>query len=166
MADLDAVLAANRAAVDDLIAAGERSGWAWATPRAPGKWSPSQVVEHVARGLDESANVVSGAPSKFPKLPGFLRPLIRVFFNRIVKKGTFPKTRTSKALDPARGSDTPALARVRVEASLARFEQECRARAAAGQRVASTVFGTVSVEDYVRFQELHARHHRKQIPEA
>ena len=50
MADVNDVLAANRAAVLDLVAAAERSAATWTTPRAPGKWSPSQVVEHVARG--------------------------------------------------------------------------------------------------------------------
>ena len=47
MADVNDVLAANRAAVIDLVAAAERSAAIWTTPRAPGKWSPSQVV---ARG--------------------------------------------------------------------------------------------------------------------
>ena len=59
MADVNDVLAANRAAVLDLVAAAERSAATWTTPRAPGKWSPSQVVGHVARGLEEGANVVS-----------------------------------------------------------------------------------------------------------
>ena len=90
MADVNDVLAANRAAVIDLVAAAERSAATWTTPRAPGKWSPSQVVEHVARGLEEAANVVSGAPS-IPMPPAFLRPLVRLYFNRILKKGVFPK---------------------------------------------------------------------------
>jgi hypothetical protein len=90
MADVNDVLAANRAAFMDLLAAAERSAATWTTPRAPGKWSPSQVVEHVARGLEESVNVVSGTPS-IPMPPAFLRPLARLFFNRILKKGVFPK---------------------------------------------------------------------------
>ena len=53
MPDLNDVLADNGAAVLDLVAAAERSAAIWTTPRAPGKWSPSQVVEHVAGGLDE-----------------------------------------------------------------------------------------------------------------
>ena len=63
MVDFNDVLAANRGAVIELVAAAERSATTWTTPCAPGKWSPSQVVEHVARGLEEAANVVSGAPS-------------------------------------------------------------------------------------------------------
>ena len=166
MTDVNDVLADNRAAVIDLVAAAERSAATWTTPCAPGKWSPSQVVEHVVRGLEEAANVVSGAPS-IPMPPAFLRPLARLYFNRILKKGVFPKGwKANKALDAATGPATPAQARVRLEAALARFDQECRRRAASGQHLVSTGFGTVSVEDYVRFSALHTRHHCKQMPGA
>ena len=166
MADVNDALAANRAAVLDLVAAAERSAATWTTPRAPGKWSPSQVVEHVVRGLEEGANQVSGAPS-IPLPPAFLRPLLRLlFFNRILKKDAFPKGwKALKALDPS-GPATPAEARVRLEGALARFDQECRRRAASGQHVASTGFGTVSVEDLVRYNAMHTRHHCKQMPGA
>ena len=164
MADVNDVLAANRAAVIDLVAAAERSAATWTTPRAPGKWSPSQVVEHVAGGLDEAANAVSGAPSSIPMPPAFLRLVGRLFFYRILKKGTFPKGfKANKALDPTSGPATPAEARVRLEGAFARFDQECRRRFASGPNV-STGFGTVSVEDFVRFNALHTRHHCKQMP--
>ena len=166
MADVNDVLAANRAAVLDLVAAAERSAATWTTPRAPGKWSPSQVVEHVAGGLEEAANVVSGDPS-IPMPPAFLRPLLRLlFFNRVLKKDAFPKGfKAHKAMAPTSGPATPAEARVRLEGGLARFEQECRRRAASGPNV-STGFGTVSVEDFVRSNAMHTRHHCKQMPGA
>jgi DinB superfamily len=165
MADVHATLAANREAINHLIAAAEKCGNAWAAPRAPGKWSPSQIVEHVARTLDESANLVSGAPTKFPTLPFFLRPLLRGFlFNRVLKKGAFPKAKTNKAMDPASGPATPAEARIRLETALARFDRECRTCADAGGEVASATFGRLRVEDYSRFIEVHTRHHCKQMP--
>ena len=164
MADVNDVLAANRATVIDLVAAAERSAATWTTPPAPGKWSPSQVVEHVARGLDEGANVVSGAPS-IPMPPAFLRLVARLFFYRILKKDAFPKGfKAHKAMNPTGGPATPAQARVRLEGALARFDQECRRRAASGQHLVSTGFGTVSVEDFVRFNAIHTRHHCKQMP--
>ena len=164
MADVNDVLAANRAAVSDLVAAAERSAATWTTPRAPGKWSPSQVVEHVVRGLEEAANVVSGAPS-MPMPPAFLRLVARLFFKRILKKDAFPKGfKAHKAMAPARGPATPAEARVRLEGALARFDEECRRRVASGQHVVSTGFGTVSVEDLVRYSAMHTRHHCKQMP--
>lgn len=164
MADLDDVLAADHAAVLDLIAAAERSAATWTAPRAPGKWSPSQVVEHVARGLDEGANIVAGAPS-LPGPPAFLRPLGRLFFYRTLKKGVFPTGfKSLKALDPTSGPATPAEARVRLEGAFARFDQECRRRADIGRDVRTSGFGTVSVEELVRFNAIHTRHHCKQMP--
>lgn len=166
MADVNDVLAAHRTAVLDLAAAAERSAATWTTPRAPGKWSPSQVVEHVAGGFDEAANALAGAPS-IPMPPAFLRLLARFFFYRILKKGVFPKGfKANKALDPASGPATPAAARVRLEGAFARFDEECRRRVASGQHLVSSGFGTVSLEDLVRFSELHTRHHCKQMPGA
>src|SRR5215467_1852757 len=72
MTEIDTALAANRDAVEQLIRAGEQSGAAWSTPRAPGKWSPRQIVEHVARGLDEGANIVAGRPT-LPRPPAVVR---------------------------------------------------------------------------------------------
>src|SRR5580658_4153713 len=168
MADVNDELAANRASVLDLVAAAEKSAATWTTPRAPGKWSPSQVVEHVARSLDGSAKLFSGGDPSIPMPPAFLRPLLRLlFFNRIVKKDAFPKGfKAHKTMNPTSGPATPAEARVRLEGALARFDEECRRRVASGQHVVSTGFGTVSIEDFVRYNALHTRHHCKQMPGA
>jgi hypothetical protein len=165
MTDVNAVLTANRSAVAELITAAEKTGSAWSVPIAPGKWSPAQLVEHVSRSMEESANEVIGAPSKFFTLPTFVRPLVRgLFFKRVLKKRTFPRARTGKAFDPASGPATPAEGRQRVEGALARFDQACRAQAAKGPGMSSTLFGSVSIDDYATFQEIHTRHHRKQLP--
>lgn len=120
-------------------------------------------MEHVARGLDEGANVVSGAPS-IPMPPAVLRLVARLFLYRILKKGVFPNGfKAHKAMNPASGPATPAEARVRLEGAYARFDQECRRQAASGQHLVSTGFGTVSVEDFVRLNAIHTRHHCKQV---
>jgi hypothetical protein len=165
MRDLNAALAGAQSSVNDLVAAAEQCRDTWHTPRAPGKWSPSQIVEHVALSLEEAAKVAAGEPSKFPKLPAFVRPLLRkFFFSRVLKTGAFPKGKTTKAFNPPRGAETPAEARRRLESALVRFEEACRRRAASGQKVESTVFGAVAAEDFARFQEVHTRHHCKQMP--
>ena len=95
MADINAALTASKEAVEQLIVAGERTGPAWIAPRAPGKWSPSQIVEHVARSLEESSNMAAGRPSKFPRLPGIVHPVVRgLLFKRVLKKSGFPKAGT------------------------------------------------------------------------
>jgi hypothetical protein len=166
MPDLNAALAANRAATDELIAIAERSASTWTTPRAPGKWSPAQVTEHVARALEEAANCIAERPSKLPTLPRLIRPVAGWMFRRILRTGSFPKAKTNGAMNPVATSPAvpanAAAARERLESALASFEREARARA--GRTFAHTAFGVVSVEDYVRFTELHTRHHMKQIP--
>jgi hypothetical protein len=82
MGDMQAALTRARAAVGELIEVSQRCERVWTTPPAPGRWSPSQIVEHVARALET---------------------------------------------------------------------------------IASTIFGAIRLEDWVRFQELHTRHHRKQM---
>jgi hypothetical protein len=163
MADVNVVLDDNRHAVGELIAAAERCHGNWMTPRAPGKWSPSEVVEHVARSLEESANMISGAQTALPRLPFFLRPVARLFLNRMVRTGVIPKGKTAKALQPSRSLATPAEGRARLEAALAKFDRACRARAATAQFVESGVFGKVPIQDYTRFMEIHTRHHCKQM---
>ncbi len=164
MADIDTALAANRDAIEQLIRAGEQSGAAWIAPRAPGKWSPSQILEHVAAGLEEFAKIATGRPSGLPMPPAVIRRIAHfVFFKRVLRKATFPKgLKTHKATNPTSGPATPAEGRVRLETAHEKFEEVCR-RIAADGRPMRTIFGPVPVQDLVRFIELHTRHHSKQM---
>jgi DinB superfamily len=167
MRDLETALADMRAAVDEFDDAAARSASSWTTPRAPGKWSPAQIAEHVVRAVDEFANVAAGAPSLFPNLPFFLRPVLRrVVFARVVRTRRFPSGRTSKAMNPTSGPASPAEGHARLAAALARLDDASRAAAARGGMVDSSIFGTVSVEDFVTFQAEHIRHHTRQLPGA
>jgi hypothetical protein len=163
MGDINEALAASRDAVHQLMADAESTGHAWMTSPGPGKWSPSQIVEHVARSLDASVNVASGQPSSFPKLPALVHPLLRLVFKRILKKGAFPKGKTTAAMNPAMGPATPRDGRARLEEAHQQFEVACRALAARGAPMPTPMFGAVPVEDFVRFMELHTRHHDRQI---
>jgi hypothetical protein len=166
MADLDTALAASKEAIEHLMAAGERSGPAWTVARAPGKWSPSQIVEHVARSLEESANMAAGRPAKFPRLPAVIHPVVRgLLFRRVLRSGGFPKGKTNRAMDPVSGPATAAEGRARLEEAHQKFDAACRQLVSHGERMRTTIFGVVPVEDYVRFMELHTRHHDKQMAE-
>jgi hypothetical protein len=117
--------------------------------------------------MEESANVVSNKPSKFPTIPFFLRPFVRILvFRRTLWRNAFPKMKASAAFVPAAGSTTSAEGCVRLQGALTWFDQACRARTASGQDVASSIFGRVSVADFAKFQELHVRHHILQVPGA
>jgi hypothetical protein len=163
VARIDTVLEASRAANERLLADAEAMAPVWATPRAPGKWSPSQIVEHVARSYDGAVQMAGGLPSAFPRLPVVIHPFLRIVFRRLLRKGSFPNGRTTKAMNPLAGPSTPAEGRARLAAAHERFEAACRDLAARGAPMRTTMFGAVAVEDFVRFLEIHTRHHDRQI---
>jgi hypothetical protein len=163
VASIDTALAASRAASEQLLADAEAAAASWTTPRAPGKWSPSQIVEHVARSYDGAVHMAAGQPSAFPQLPVLIHPFLRIVFRRLIRKGAFPNGRTTKAMNPLAGPSTPADGRTRLAAAHDRFETACRDLAARGAPMRTTMFGAVPVADFVRFLEIHTRHHNLQI---
>jgi len=63
----------------------------------------------------------------------------------------------------ATGPATLAEGRARLEMAHQKFDEACRQVVSQGERMRTTIFGAVPVEDYVRFMELHTRHHAKQM---
>ena len=163
MGDIEAALAASRNAADQLITSAASSGRAWEAPCGRGKWSASQIVEHVARSYEASVNVAKGRPSAFPAVPALLHPLLRIVFRRILRRGMLPKGRTTKAMNPTAGAATLSEGRARLLAAHQCFEAECRAVARRGTPMKTPMFGAVAVEDFIRFMEIHTRHHNRQI---
>ena len=96
-------------------------------------------------------------------MPSVLHPLLRIVFRRILRRGVFPKGRTTKAMNPAAGAATLVDGRTRLMAAHDRFETACRAVAARRTPMNTPMFGAVAIEDFVRFMELHTRHHGRQI---
>lgn len=164
MHDLDAAMAANREAIAELVAASYACADGWTTPRSAGKWSPAQIVEHVARALEESGHFIAGTPTKFPALPRPLRVLLRsLFFRRTLRTRKFFRGKTSRAFNPIQGAETPALGAARLEAAIVVFEGACRGGMAAGGMTDSPIFGQVPIVDYALFQAMHTRHHCAQM---
>jgi hypothetical protein len=162
MAGLDDVLSGNRAAVDEFVGALERASEGW-TRRPPDAWSPSQLAEQGTRVFEEAGNVVAGTPTDASMLPQFFLAAVRGgFFRTVLNHKAFPKLTPNEAPDSATGLKSAAEARTRLEAALARFDQECRAAEAAGRQVISK-YGTVSVEDYARFQEYQTRGYCREL---
>lgn len=162
MPDLPDRLAAARSALDDLVRTANACAGAWTVPAAPGKWSPAQVVEHVARSFEAGALDLSGQRSGLVNLPAPVRFVARkLLFERVLARGRFPRARTNRAMDPEAGSASPAEAADRLDGAWRRFADACGA--ASGDLARSRVFGNVPIAAYVQFHELHARHHAAQM---
>jgi len=164
MAAVDDALAYNREAVELFVRRAEEvPADAWARPRAPGKWSPAQVTEHVAISYEVSRRVITGETA-MGGLPRFLRPLVRaLFFKRMLATGKFPgRTKTSAAFEPSATPPNRPAGLARLGAALTVFEEDVR-RQPPGTPVEHPVFGRLALADYVRFAGHHTRHHEAQL---
>ena len=164
MNEVDAALAALSTAIQEFADSMPVVDEDWRRRPADDSWSSSQIVEHVARSLEESAKVVAGEASGLPRLPGPLRWLLRVVFvRRILRGGRFPRGRTVPVLDPEFGPESAEEGRRRLDEALERMVRSCRSPAASNGVVQSPIVGRLGLADFLRLQAGHVRHHRAQL---
>jgi len=165
MTELETAIAENRAAVNEFMATVHSlDSTAWIRPRAAGAWTPAQIVEHLVLAYEYSSDVVKGTATG--GVPRLFRPLLRrLVVDSTLKAGKF--TRKGKAPAVFRPSDTPAPRSElldRLDRAVTVFESAIRSsHPEARHRVNHPAFGSVPTVDYVRFQAIHARHHRAQL---
>ncbi|HEU4682060.1 MAG TPA: DinB family protein [Gemmatimonadales bacterium] len=166
MADLQTLLTDHRKAVTAFLAAARSVPLAeWAEPRAPGKWSPGQVTEHVANAYETNRGVLQGGLAR-PAAPRFLRPLIGLMLGwTVLKRGRFGSG--SKSPKPFRPSASPASQEAltgRLQTVADRFEGDITAAAGRGQdAIQHPIFGKLRLTDFLRLDEIHTNHHRPQL---
>jgi DinB family protein len=166
VADLQSTIIDNRQAVEAFIAAAHAVPQsAWAQPRAPRKWSPGQVTEHVAI-VYEGARAILDGTFAGRAAPRVMRPLIRAFaLNPILKTGRFKTGLRAPAFFQ------PTSSTASVDDLSARLRQAAGAFAAAVETAAGQgmtfvdhpFFGRVDLADYSRLQAIHTRHHAQQL---
>jgi hypothetical protein len=142
-------------------------GAVWSAPRAPGRWSPAELLEHLVQTHLVSGRIIRGMPVGLPVVPRLLRPLLRRFVLRgILRTGEFGRpTRTFPPFEPKQPAASPAEGRERLLEAVRGFEAEVRLATPIGDvTFEHPTFGKIAVSDYVRFQEIHIRHHLKQLP--
>ena len=163
---LEDAIAENREAATRLLATARGvAKEKWAQPVAPGKWSPAQILDHVAAATEVALKAIKGDTS-MGSIPRFLRFIPRTFgFNATIKKGKFPeKQRGPAAFAPSTGHPSYEAGKLRLENALTALEQHTRELAKAGTHsFEHSFFGRVTVADYVRFGALHMVHHEKQL---
>lgn len=167
-ATLAARLAADRDAVQSFLATAcsvppER----WAAPRAPGKWSPAQVVEHVALAYETNTQLFRGpVPGGAPR---WVRPLIRKFLlGLVLRRGDFPRrSRAPKVMEPnvSQSAGPPSELLPRLQSAVDVFQTSAAAHPR--DTLDHPYFGHVPLTDIVKLSEIHTRHHAAQLlPEA
>jgi hypothetical protein len=138
---------------------------AWTASRAPGKWSPAQVTEHVAIAYEVARAVLDGTYSG-RSAPRIVRLLIRTIgFNPIVRSGRFRQGTKAPALfQPSDAPAGPAALIARLEAAAGGFATATEAAARQGRTIVDhPFFGRVTLPDYAALQAIHTRHHLAQV---
>jgi len=165
MSDVQAVIRRNQVAVAEFLEALNAVPAAdWDRPRAPGKWSPAQVADHVAIVYEVGLKLMDGT-ARDPSAPRWLRPLIRLMIRAtILRTGRLPKSTTAKAFQPAARPPSRDVLSGRIAAASRAFEQLATRYAEAGRTTFDhPAFGRFGVSDYLRFQAYHTKHHEGQL---
>jgi hypothetical protein len=170
MADSQTIIPSHRRAVSAFADAARAVPPAqWTTPRAPGKWSPGQVTEHVALAYEQSDRMLHGTFTG-PALPWYQQLLARwLGLPSILKRGEFGKG-PFQAPDFLRPSPSPLSSPAllaRLEAAAHDLEGALAAASdARGGSVDHPVFGRMALSDLMRFLVIHTNHHRPQLSPA
>ena len=167
MPTLEDVIAENRKATDHFLATARKVPAAkWAQPVAPGKWSPAQIVDHIAVTTEVALKAINGDPS-MGSIPKFLRFLPRKLgFDPTIKKGRFPeKQRGPKVFAPSPDHPAYEASAAKIERAITALESHVRTVLAAGTHsFEHSFFGRIAIIDYIRFGTLHTEHHERQLP--
>jgi DinB superfamily len=138
---------------------------AWQTPRAPGKWSPAQIAEHLALAYEAMLGELRGGPAMKPRAKPWQQTVFRwvvlphVLFHRSIPRASSPREMRPPETGPDRAAVLHRLAQRADE-----MERELdRARRAGGGYLTHPYFGPVPPLKLLRFAGVHLDHHRKQL---
>jgi hypothetical protein len=155
-------------AVADFADAAERIPAAqWREPRAVGKWSPAELVEHLTLAYDVLQQELEGGPGMRIRTKPWLQVVLRwTIARRILGGGPFPKRspapRELRPALPEHGQDV-AIAGFRERAR--RFASTTEALVGSGREVRLThpYFGRAPLPESVLMCLRHVEHHRRQL---
>jgi len=137
----------------------------WLKPRAEGKWSPAEVVEHLNRVYDVVLNEIAGAPGMQIKTALWQRVLLRfTMVPKILRGDGFPEgARAPKETRPVVSiiDQREAVDGFRERAK--RFAEDVQGARNRGQRLTHAYFGKMSAIGTTLLLARHIEHHMKQI---
>ena len=141
----------------------------WAEPLAPGKWSPAEIVGHVAEGYQVlNAELAGGRGMRLLGSPFQRWILRRTLLPRLLSSGRFPaRARAPAETRPQRVEPGPEQG----VAVLIRTAEQFIAALGARQslrtvRLTHAYFGPLDVRQALRLCAVHTRHHARQLEAA
>lgn len=139
---------------------------AWSLKRAPGKWSPSEIAQHLVISYGPPLAELDGGPGFAVRLPWWQRAALRWTVVPRILGGTFPKGAPApRESRPAAGAASPAHAAQALREAADLFERRLLEEHAV-RRVTLThaYFGRLSAPQMLKLAAVHVSHHRAQFP--
>lgn len=141
----------------------------WLRERAPGKWSPAAITQHLIMALDTGVQEMSGGAGMVMRLSGLKLWLARTFIlRRILRDGRFPggaraprETRPQGELPPqAEGLRNFLAAAEKLDAAAVKAHETKR-----DVRITHPYFGALNMTDALFLSAKHIEHHTRQLPD-
>jgi hypothetical protein len=159
----------HRAAIEDVARVVEGQDPAcWARAPQPGKWSPSEIAQHLILSYGPPLAELDGGAGFAVRVPWWKRVVLRWKFLPQILGGKFPQGAPApREIRPKTGAADPAQAACDLRESAARFANRL-AEAETGRRVRLThsYFGKLTAPQILKLMAVHAGHHRAQFPPA
>lgn len=134
----------------------------------PGKWSPVQIVQHLALGVEYSARTFESRRAHAPMQRRPRSPKELIGYVLVLRLGWVPRGRRAPtATRPADRPERTVVERQFREAvqRLLALERELLPARRADLFTKHPVLGDLTLPEWGRFHILHCRHHAKQIRE-
>jgi hypothetical protein len=136
--------------------------------RDPNRWSVVEIVEHLTRAYSGTAKGFERCLKKGAPLATATTLKQRVQQFKLLGLGIFPEGRQApKHIVPSGELDLSAVLDA-VRRDLARLDAsaiQAREKLGAGKMLDHPIIGALTVDQWLKFHEIHTRHHARQIAE-
>lgn len=155
-------------AAADLAASAERiPSERWMLPRAEGKWSPAETVEHLVLAYDTLLRELAGGPGMALRTKLWQRVLLRfTMVPKLLRGGGFPAgARSPRETRPQSANPDQGAAITGFRDRASQFDAEVAAAMSSGRRVLLThaYFGKAGLAEAMLLCARHVQHHQKQL---
>lgn len=149
---------------DYLLAGISDDGWF----KAPaGKWTPAEIVDHVATAIETSAKGFASRADKPAMTRRPRTPFQRVANMLVLGLRWFPVRRQAPEMTRPAARPERAATEAKLRAACADYlaMQQRLGHRAGDMFLKHPVLGDLTIDEFARFHVSHAMHHRKQIVE-
>jgi len=157
----------HRAAIEEVARVVEgQDPAAWTRAPQPGKWSPSEIAQHLILSYAPPLAELSGGAGFAIRVPWWKRAVLRWKVLPTLLGGEFPRGAPApREIRPKTGAADPAGAARELRESAERFARRlAEAERASRVRLTHPYFGKLTAPQLLKLLAVHAGHHRAQFP--